>query len=363
MRRCLSLLAATVVFLAAATVSMAETTKTLTIEYAPTGAEKVQIENLAGTMRVVPGSGDKIVAVATLHAENEKLAATVDFVKVPSEKGRTVLRVGYPVEEHSTFRYPGHECGSASVLGIFGGSESNTEYAGRRVKVSGSKGVLLYADVEVRMPRGNVDATFRNVVGSLHGEGLEGTLMFDTACGNVTLDRLKGRIGADTGSGGITASSIGGSFSGDTGSGDITLDRFDGDDIHCDTGSGDVKVVGAVARRIAANTGSGDVSVLASDIEGLSADTGSGEIKLEASGTRLRSVEADTGSGDVKIYLPPKATFEAIADQGSGSIHNGFEDAQPIIKGREVIGYRRGDAQIRIRVDTGSGDLRLEALR
>jgi hypothetical protein len=37
-----------------------------------------------------------------------------------------------------------------------------------------------------------------------------------------------------------------------------------------------------------------------------------------------------------------------------------FKDAQPIVRHKEVIGYRRGDARTKIDVDTGSGDLMIE---
>ena len=37
-----------------------------------------------------------------------------------------------------------------------------------------------------------------------------------------------------------------------------------------------------------------------------------------------------------------------------------FKDAQPIVRHKEVIGYRRGDARTKIDVDTGSGDLTIE---
>lgn len=358
-----SLLLAVLAFLTAAALSSAEITKTLTIEHAPAGSGKIRIENLAGSMRVVPGEGDRIVAVATLHAESEELAAKVDFVEVPSEKGSTVLRVRYPVEEHSVFRYPGRGEEGVSILGISLGSESSAEYAGRRVKVGGSRGVLLYADVEVRLPRKSLDVTFRNVFGPLRAEGVEGTLAFDTAAGDVTLDRLEGRIVADTGSGDVRATSVEGSFDADTGSGDVALDRFRGEEIRCDTGSGDVKVSDASARRIEVDTGSGNVSVLASDIEGWSAETGSGDVRLEAAGSRARAIEADTGSGDVTVRLDPAAAFEAVAEQGHGDIRSGFADAQPILEGREVVGYRRGDGRIRVRVETGSGDFRIEPLR
>jgi hypothetical protein len=49
-----------------------------------------------------------------------------------------------------------------------------------------------------------------------------------------------------------------------------------------------------------------------------------------------------------------------MADQGSGTIRNRYDDARPIIRDREVVGYRRGDEKIRIFFDTGSGSLILE---
>lgn len=37
-----------------------------------------------------------------------------------------------------------------------------------------------------------------------------------------------------------------------------------------------------------------------------------------------------------------------------------FSDAQPIVHGKQVVGYRRGDGKIRIDVETGSGDVVIE---
>jgi hypothetical protein len=80
--------------------------------------------------------------------------------------------------------------------------------------------------------------------------------------------------------------------------------------------------------------------------------------------SRRRSrLSADTGSGSVRLRLAPDAGFEAYADLGSGHIDNGYDDARPILKRSEVVGYRRGDGRIRIDVDTGSGSLTLEPSR
>ena len=81
---------------------------------------------------------------------------------------------------------------------------------------------------------------------------------------------------------------------------------------------------------------------------------------MEATGARLQSVKADTGSGNIRLRLAHDASFEARADMGSGDIRSGFADAEPILKRREVVGYRRGEGRIKIDVDTGSGDVVLE---
>jgi hypothetical protein len=53
-------------------------------------------------------------------------------------------------------------------------------------------------------------------------------------------------------------------------------------------------------------------------------------------------------------------SFELRADTGSGDVESGFADAEPIVRHREVIGYRRGDGTVKIDVDTGSGDVTVD---
>jgi DUF4097 and DUF4098 domain-containing protein YvlB len=311
-------------------------------------------------MKIVAGSGQTIVVIATVHAENEELAGTMTLEQVTSETGEPVLRVIYPVDRYSRYRFPGGDDGGSFLGGLFGDSSTSAKYAGHKVKVTRHDGVLLYADVEVQVPRRAVNATFRNVVGPLRGEDIEGTLLFDASSGDVTLARVRGDVKADTGSGDVKASDLQGSYSCDTGSGDCDLTGFTGEKISCDTGSGDIKLRSATADRIDLDTGSGNIEAVEVDVVEFSADTGSGDVELGARGRRLSRVAADTGSGDVTLRLDPDATFEAKADQGSGDLVVRYSDAQPILNRREVIGYRRGDARIRIQVDTGSGDVVIE---
>jgi hypothetical protein len=328
----------------------AEVTRTLRVTLAGDPGAPFSVENLAGKMTVLAGDGEAVVAVATVHAESEELAAAICFEQVTGKDGEPALRVRYPLDRHGTFRYPsaGH---------------STVEYDGRRVTVSGHRGAMVYADVEIRVPRRAVSASFRNYIGSMTAEGITGKLLLDTASGDITARKLEGTVTSDSGSGDVRAEQIRGSYTCDTGSGSCQVDGFEGDALSLDCGSGAIRVTGAAARTIHADTGSGSIRIENADTEEFSGDSGSGTIIFEATGARLRTIKGDTGSGDITLRLPADAAFELVADQGSGDLTCRFTDAQPIVKKRTVVGYRRGDGRIRIEVDTGSGDVTIAPVR
>jgi hypothetical protein len=340
-RRVLAVLPAVLLVAGAA---RSDVTRTVRATLAADPTAQFTVENLVGRMTVTPGDGDEVVAVATIHAESADLADSVSLEQVRGKDGEPTLRVRYPIELHSTLRYPsaGH---------------SSTEYDGRRVRVSGTSGVLVYADVEIRIPRRSVSATFRNLFGALSADRIAGKILLDTASADVTAHALEGTVKADVGSGDVRAEQLKGSFTCDTGSGTCEVIGFDGDVLRLDTGSGGVRVRGANATKISADTGSGSARIEDADAEEILADTGSGSVELTVIGSRLRRIKADTGSGGVSLKLPADASFELLADQGSGDLRCDFPDAQPIVRRRTVVGYRTGDGRIRIDVDTGSGDV------
>lgn len=331
----------------AAGLAYAETTRTLQATLSGDPAAPFSVENLAGKMTVVAGDGNAVVAVATVHAESEELATAMRFEQVTGKDGEPALRVRYPLDHHGTIRYPS-------------GGHSTVDYDGHRVTVSSHSGVMVYADVEVRVPRRALSANFRNYVGLLAADGLAGKILLDTASGNITARSLDGTVKADSGSGDVRAEQLKGTFTCDTGSGNCELAGFDGDALKLDSGSGTIRVTRASARAIHADTGSGGIRIEQADTEEFMGDSGSGNIEFEGTGARLKRVKGDTGSGDIKLRLAPDAAFELVADQGSGDLTCGFKDAQPIVKKRLVVGYRRGDGKIRIDLDTGSGDVTLD---
>jgi DUF4097 and DUF4098 domain-containing protein YvlB len=240
------------------------------------------------------------------------------------------------VQEHRAFRFPGAG-GDTSLRYADDGSTDDVPLA--RVRVSRNSGVLLYADLEVRVPSRAIEAGFYNRVGSVAASGATGTLRFDTAGGDIRLDHLSGVLLADSGSGDVSAEALSGSF-------------------RCDTGSGECDVRGFKGERLVLDTGSGDLTLQDVDARVVEADTGSGSVLASLLGAQR--ITADTGSGDVRLRLPRGMSFELRADTGSGDIETGFSDAEPVLRRREVVGYRRGDGAVKIEVDTGSGDVRVE---
>ena len=352
---------AVVLLAAAAPAVAAEATRTLKGSISPGSGESWAVENLAGRMSITAGSGSSVTATVTVHGGSEELADLIKVEQVVGEKGRMTLRVVYPLDKHTTYRYSDHgKSGTQSFWGMFDNGSSTVEYAGRRVKVSGKDGVLLYADIDVQVPARLGKGLLRNYVGRMDAKGLEGDLKFDTASGDMDLKNLKGDIDADTGSGDVHIADVTGSLDLDTGSGDITVEGFEGDLLKGDVGSGDISIRSGKIGKVDLDTGSGDVSLTAADITELKADTGSGDVRFDFNGGALTRAVLSTGSGDVTLRLGPDAQFEATFDAGSGDLTNRFADAVPIVHGREVVGYKRGDGRAKIDVETGSGDFLIE---
>ncbi len=334
-----------------------EAVRTLRAELSGKDAANFCVENLAGTMRITAGTGDTVSVVATVYAESAALADAVRLERLAGDGGAATLRVRYPYDRVSTFRYrePSDRSGDF-FLGWESGS-STYSYDGRRVRVSRGHGVRLHADLEVRVPRGRNRADFLDLAGLVEAEGIEGQLQFRVASADLRLRRLEGDISVDGSSGDIRARDIKGSWKSDFSSGDCRIDGFEGDAFTLKTSSGDLILRSVRARRVELETSSGDLRLVDADVEEFAAEATSGDVSLESVGTRLKDARIRTSSGDVSLRLPSTAVFELDADQSSGDIEVGFSDGIAVRRRDEIVGYRRGSGGARIRVKTSSGDL------
>lgn len=352
----------------------------------PAQQGELRLGNLAGRLELVPGQGPQVVVDATIHAEGDsqqetqRLLQGMKWVRAEDRHGRPEWVLSYPVKDYDAFAYPRPgskpESHSWFLTWLESKGSTTTTFRGERVRIYGEKtssAPILYADLRIALPAGS-NVVVRNVVGTVRGGQLTGTLGVDTGSGKVEIASYDGNLTVDTGSGDVVVGSARGETSIDTGSGDVVVRRLIGNGkvdtgsgdvvvekvsagrIYVDTGSGDVTVRDGMASRVIAETGSGSVRVLGVELEELEADTGSGDVVIHSSLAQARRISAETGSGDVTILAGPDASFDVDSDQGSGDLEVGYADATLRRSGKKVVGARRGDGKTAIHIETGSGD-------
>jgi Toastrack DUF4097 len=330
----------------------ADTVRTVRIELTGPDAAQFAVENLLGTMRIFPGSGPAVEVVATVHAENAELAEAVRIERVGG--GPATLRVRYPYEKVSTFRYREPSDGGDFI----GWSTSQSyEYDGHRVRVNRGHGTRLHADLEVRVPAGHVQARFASFLGLIEAEGLQSDLDFRVSSADLHLRRLDGRVSLEGSSGDTRARDIKGTWTSDFSSGDCDIVGFEGDSLSLHTTSGDASLRSVKARRAEFESTSGDVRLLDAEVAKLVAEASSGDFEFDGRGSSLKDARIRTSSGDVRLRLPSDSAFDVDADQSSGDMDVRFTDGDEVSRRDRVVGYRRGSGGAHIRVRTSSGDL------
>ena len=322
--------------------------------------DHVAIYNLAGIVQVERGSGaDVTVELMRGGRDASKLS-----VATGSLRGRETLRVIYPDDEIA-YRELGHGSTTLHVRddGTFNDRESRHGFDdGRRVQISGSGGGLeAHADLKIAIPAGKrVDVYL--AVGRVSVSNVAGDLRVDVASADVTADHVKGSLTVDTGSGDIHLTDAEGDVSLDTGSGNVTVNGMTGDELKLDTGSGDVSADRVAADVLKIDTGSGAVTASSIRSKDVNIDTGSGGVQLDLL-SDLASLYVDTGSGDVTVRIP--AAFGAMVDIETSS---GDIDLQDVVmkttrlEEDHVVG-EIGDGKGRVKIETGSGGVRIVRTR
>ena len=316
------------------------------------GGDHVAVYNLAGEVRVVPGTGGDVVVTL------DPMGTDADRLEVESGeiRGRQTLRVRYPADQ---VVYGDMGRGSRARLrvrndGTFGDGAS---VRGGTVTIRGSgRGLEAWADMTVAVPPGQRLSLYLGV-GAADIRNVDGDLLIDTGSGSVESAGTTGPLGIDTGSGAVTVTGANGSLDVDTGSGRVTIEDVTGERVVLDTGSGSVRASDIRSQHLEVDTGSGRISLLAVAAPNVLVDTGSGsvEVGLTADVDRL---EIDTGSGGVTLRVPGDLGARIEADTGSGTIDVEVPvDART--RRRTYLQGTIGDGQGSIELDTGSGSIRV----
>src|SRR5712692_4911494 len=322
----------------------------------------VAIYNLAGVLRLEPGGGAE-VAVEVTRGGSDAAKLRIETGEI---RGRQTLRIVYP-DDDIVYDALGHWGGETTVDvrddGTF--NDDHGHHGGRRffggghrVRISGrGRGLDAHADLRVLIPAGKRVAAYL-AVGKALVTNVDGDIRVDVSSADVEASHTKGSLILDTGSGDVRVSDVAGDITLDTGSGDVTVTGMTGGHVKLDTGSGNVTATRVEADELKVDTGSGDVEVSGVKARDISLDTGSGEVKLGLL-TRFESLGVDTGSGGVTITVPADFGAEVDIETGSGGIDLG---GVPVMVTRlesdHIIG-KIGDGRGRMKIETGSGGVRL----
>jgi len=316
----------------------------------------VGIYNLVGSIKAVSGDGgDVIVTVAKAGKDAGQLR-----VEQGPIHGRQTLRVIYPARR-ITFaddeRHWGGD-GRTTVRVEDNGTFDDNDGEGSRVEISDRSGGLeARADLTVAIPKGKA-VSLRLAAGEVTVSNVDGEISIGVDAARVTTKTTRGGLSLDTGSGEVSITDVQGDVSLDTGSGGITLAQIRGDRLAVDAGSGQLRATDITAKTIDLDLGSGGAklkNVVATDVK-LDCGSGSTEIDL-ASDVRL--LDIDAGSGGVTVWIPATLGAKVDIEAGSGGIDLDFPVTVSRWDSDRVVGTI-GDGQGTIRIDAGSGGVRLK---
>jgi DUF4097 and DUF4098 domain-containing protein YvlB len=237
------------------------------------------------------------------------------------------------------------------------GNDSGDSDRGSRVQISGSgSGLEAYADIVVRVPRGQ-QIVIHDAVGEARITSVDADLTLDVASASVSSDGTRGHLKLDTGSGSVNVSDAQGDLDLDTGSGGVTIRGVRGQSLHMDTGSGSIQGGDIDVADLKADVGSGGVRLDRVRATQVAVDAGSGSTELELLSTVDR-MKVEAGSGGVTIHLPASQSANVDIETGSGGIDTDFDVQITRFERRHMIG-RIGDGRGQIHIESGSGSVRL----
>ena len=319
--------------------------------------DDVAVYNLVGQLKVEGGTGAAVLVEVTRHgADAARLKIATGEIR-----DRQTLRVIYDADE---ITYPLMGRGSSTTEhvrddGTFDDGHDRRLFSrGHEVRISGSGGGLeAYADLRVVVPVGRRVAVYL-AVGKATVTNVDGDLRVSVSSADVEANHTRGRLLLDTGSGNVTVTDVAGEISLGTGSGDVSVTGVTGTGLKLDTGSGNVTCERVAVDGLKVDTGSGDVELTGVKAKDVSLDTGSGNVKLELL-SDVELLDVDTGSGGVTITIPADFGAQLDIETGSGGIEfTGLTIQARRLEEDHIVG-QIGDGQGRVKIETGSGGVRM----
>jgi DUF4097 and DUF4098 domain-containing protein YvlB len=334
--------------------TLVATTASAQTEQRSVKGAQIAIYNLAGKLRAVAGTGDAVVIEITrVGPDASKLK-----IETGAIRGRETLRIVYPSDRIVYGDMRGSRTGvEVREDGTFSDGSWTDRGSRDRVDIrSYGPGLEAHADLLVRIPRGQKIELFL-AVGRADVANVEGDLLLDVGSAEVDVSGTKGNLTLDTGSGRVSVRDVTGDLNIDAGSGGLSLDRIKGTILRLDSGSGGVQGSDIEVREFNADVGSGGLRMYRMKAADVTVETGSGGATLELL-SNIDRLSVETGSGGVTVRAPATLSAEVDVETGSGGFQTDFEIVTRRVSRNHVQG-RIGDGKAQIRIEAGSGAVRL----
>lgn len=364
-----SILLASYSGIAAAALLVAPTRAEAQTERRVLSGDQVAIYNLAGKLRVESGSGSEVVVeVMRGGRDGDRLRLEQGTIR-----GYETLRIVYP-SDHIVYPELGRYNRNTITVrddGTWGnelsrgergdrGDRDSRDYPDRernRVEISSSgSGLEAYADLRVLVPRGQ-RIVIHNATGDARITMVDADLAVEVASSTISAERTRGRLSLDTGSGSVSVTDAQGDVDLDTGSGGVTITGVRGGTLKMDTGSGSIRGGDIDVSDLKADVGSGGVHLERVRASRVNVDAGSGGTELELL-TPIDDMKVEAGSGGVTVRLPANLNATVDLETGSGGIDTDFSVQVTKFEQHHIVG-RIGDGRGRIKIEAGSGQVRL----
>jgi hypothetical protein len=336
----------------------------LTHEEQPGSGATLRLENLLGSIQVMPGDAGgmlrieaRVVAEADSREQADALAGAIALI--PEERdGGLAIRVGYPVENHPAYRLPrGERDGLYSkwVAPLVRRDTVSAEYGGSLVEVGDAKGAAALAvHVKVTLPLDR-DASFKQYVGSIRCSGLRGALDLEIVEGEAVAEQIYGDLRARTGGGELRVwKHRGESFELQTGSGRIDVSDINAKRLRLTTGSGSIRGSEIKAAALVVKTASGNVELEELDPTLFEVSTDSGDVDLASLLTHTREGAIRTDSGDVTLRVGSLTPFDLRAAAGPEAVKTRGLSLELVEEGADGAHFRRRSGGAALRIDTGA---------
>jgi hypothetical protein len=318
--------------------------------------QHVAIYNLAGKLRMQAATGSQVtVDVTRVGRDAAQLKLATGEIR-----GAQTLRVVYPSDRivYPDMRSRGRTQLRVDDDGTFDDRDGGRDWSGRdRVEIRDSgSGLEAHADLGVSVPRGQ-RITLHWGVGDATVANVDGEVRLSVSSATVSTEHTRGSLNLDTGSGAVTVTDAQGDVVLDTGSGSVTVTGVRGDRLDMDTGSGRTRADDVDVKTLKADVGSGGLTMGRLKASRINVDIGSGGLDLDLLSV-VEDLTIDAGSGGVTVRLPAAQGADVDIETGSGGIDSDFAVQTRHLERNHIRG-QIGDGKGRIRIESGSGRVRL----